>query len=166
MFKKKKILPASSLRIKGDFTINATVTASGNTVIMDGTSPQNIGGSVAIQLGNLTIDNASDVTISRSAITTFSGDLVINSGMRLILSSPVFGSNLYFPGTAQLSIQDVASLTVNEGFYNGNGLITFSGSGVLIVNGTIYDFNGVSRITTPSGSMQFRSGINVQQSIP
>ena len=38
-----KILPESSLMILGNLSIDATVSATGNTILMAGTSAQNIG---------------------------------------------------------------------------------------------------------------------------
>lgn len=87
-------------------------------------------------------------------------------GSLLALSSSATSLNFYFPSTAQFGVQDGAVFRINDGFYNGNGLASYSGTGVLIVHGIIYDYNGNARITTPSGSMEFRSGINVLQLPP
>lgn len=161
-----KILPAVNLEVLGDFNIDATASSAGSTISLIGTVPQNITGSVAAELDNLTINNASGVTLSRSALLTIAGNLAITDGNVFALSSSATTLNFYFPANAQVNVNDGSIFSINNGFYNGNGRLLFSGSGVLIVHGIIYDYNGNARITTPSGSMEFRSGINVLQLPP
>ncbi|NOR74611.1 MAG: hypothetical protein GQ525_05585, partial [Draconibacterium sp.] len=75
-----KILPESTVSILGNLTINATVSATENTLLMAGTSAQTIGGTYATTFNNLTIDNAAGATLTNTALTTISGSLLINSG--------------------------------------------------------------------------------------
>ncbi len=82
-----KVLPASSVIILGNFSIDAVISATGNTLLMAGTIAQNIGGATASTLNNLSIDNASGVTLTNTATTTISGSLLINSGKKFEIAA-------------------------------------------------------------------------------
>ena len=75
-----KILPESSLMIIGDLSIDAAISATGNTIRMAGTNAQNLGGTTDATLNNLTIDNTIGVVLTNTALTTVSGNLLINTG--------------------------------------------------------------------------------------
>ena len=75
-----KLLPGFSLNILGDLSIYSNISASGNTIFMGGTSAQSINGNVDAIFDNITIDNASGVTLRNTALSTISGNLLINNG--------------------------------------------------------------------------------------
>ncbi len=110
------ILPAASLNILGDLTVNATVSTTGNTVSMVGSIPQNINAAAALTLNNLTINNTSGgVTLNQNV--TVPGALTFTSG-KLALAASTF---------------TIAGTVVNT---VANGL-TGSLASNLIVNGTV-----------------------------
>ncbi|PKP45741.1 MAG: hypothetical protein CVT94_16970 [Bacteroidetes bacterium HGW-Bacteroidetes-11] len=74
-----KTLPASALGIAGNLTLNAAVSVSGNTISMSGAAPQTIGGTMPATFNNLTINNASGVTLGNSQ--TVNGNLTLTSGL-------------------------------------------------------------------------------------
>jgi len=73
-----KTLPASSLNIEGDLTTNATVSASGNTLVINGLASQSISGTVTPALNNLTISNTT-ATVTAAVNLDCSGNFT-NSG--------------------------------------------------------------------------------------
>jgi hypothetical protein len=74
-----KTLPSSSLNILGDLTTDAAISATGNTIIMNGASAQTISGTVSATFNNLTVDNSAGVTISNNE--TVNGTLTLTSGL-------------------------------------------------------------------------------------
>ena len=159
-----KTLPASSLNILGNFTTNASISATGNTLVMVGTAAQNISGSVAPNLDNFTISNTTaavtaGVNINCSGIFTNSGELdmttyalavtgtVSNSGTvkTTSISSTPLPSGKAWGGTVQY-YTTTGSQTVMAGTYNnltlGNTSGAQSASGNLTVNGTITTTSG------------------------
>lgn len=92
----EKVLPVSSLLILGDLSIDATISATGNTLLMAGTSTQNLGGTTGATLDNLTIDNASGVTLTNTALITISGTLLINTAKNFEIAA---GKKLSVAGT-------------------------------------------------------------------
>jgi hypothetical protein len=83
--------------VGGNFTNNnAFNSTSGNTLTFNGTSAQTIGGTVATTFNDLTSNNAIDVTLTSSALTTVAGTLTINSGKQFSVAP---GKQLSVDGT-------------------------------------------------------------------
>jgi uncharacterized repeat protein (TIGR02543 family) len=69
---------SNALSLAGNWTNNATFAAATGTVTFNGTSGQSIGGSSATTFNNLTVNNASGLTLSLNA--TVNGTLTLTSG--------------------------------------------------------------------------------------
>ena len=74
---------AFSHSIGGNFSNNGAFTATGSTIICNGSSAQTISGTSATTFNNLTIDNAAGVTLASNALTIVSNTLLINSSKKL-----------------------------------------------------------------------------------
>jgi|GEM_PF-662984 len=159
-----KTLPASSLNIEGDLTTNATISASGNTLVMNGATTQTISGSVAPALNNLTISNVTStvtasVNIDCSGSFTNSGDFdmttyalavastVTNTGTvkTASVSATPLPSGKTWGGTVQY-YATTGNQTVMAGTFNNLTLSNTSGtqtaSGNLTVNATLITTSG------------------------
>jgi len=159
-----KTLPASSLNIEGDLTTNAAVSASGNTLVMNGTDSQSIVGSVAPTLNNFTISNVSStvtagVNIGCSGNFTNSGDFdmttyalavastITNTGTvkTASVSATPLPSGKTWGGTVQY-YTTTGGQTVMAGTYNNLTLSNTSGtqtaSGNVTVNSTLITTSG------------------------
>jgi hypothetical protein len=88
-------LPAT-LNVLGDFTIDSPVKTSGNTTVMSGTALQTISGSNTTTFNNLTIDNATGVSLNMDYLTTVEGTLQIDAGRKLEVAA---GKQLTVSGT-------------------------------------------------------------------
>jgi len=87
-----QVHPGASIAIKGDITNNGSLTDSGQIVILNGTSVQNISGSASTVLNNLKLTNASGTRLQRNVSVTKSlaldiGPLDLNSNSLTILNS-------------------------------------------------------------------------------
>ena len=159
-----KTLPASSLNIEGDLTTNATVSASGNTLVINGSSSQSISGTVTPVLNNLTISNTTAavtaaVNLDCSGNFTNSGDFdmttyalavastVTNSGTvrTASVSATPLPSGKAWGGTLQY-YTTTGGQTVMAGTYNNLTLSNTSGtqmaSGNVTVNSTLITTSG------------------------
>ena len=107
--------------ILGNLSIDATVSATGNTILMAGTSAQNIGGDTAAILNNLTINCSGGVTLGNDSIT-LNGTLTLTSGtldiaantLTLTGNSPVrtSGNIDASDASANLVFENVAAITL------------------------------------------------------
>ncbi len=110
--------------IGGNVTNNGFLDAGNGTITMTGASPQIFSGSSATTFYNLTIDNASGVTLNSSGLTTVTGTIRINSGKKLDLAA---GKHL----------------TVSGSFINSEGPVGFTirssetGTGSLLYDGAV-----------------------------
>nr|MDA3852888.1 hypothetical protein [Bacteroidales bacterium] len=162
-----KTLPAVSLSILGDLTSNASISAIGNTLVMSGSIAQNISGTVALDLNNLTISNATatvtaGVNMNCSGIFTNSSEwaeldmttyslavsgIVSNSGTvkTASISSTPFPSGKTWGGTVQY-YASTGGQTVMAGTYDklslSNTTGTQSANGSVTVNGTLTTTSG------------------------
>lgn len=73
------ILPAGSMNIRGNLSINGAISSTGNTVVMNGSAAQSVNGTSAISLNNLTIDNSA-ATVSITQTLTVANTLTITTG--------------------------------------------------------------------------------------
>jgi hypothetical protein len=69
---------ATTINVSGNWTNNGTFTANTNTVNFNGVAPQTVGGSSASTFNNLTMNNASGITLATGA--TVNGALTLTSG--------------------------------------------------------------------------------------
>ncbi len=159
-----KTLPASSLNILGNFTANATISATGDTLVMNGTAAQSISGSVAPGLNDFMNSNTTEtvtagVNVNCSGKFTNTGVLdmtsyvlgvtgtVTNSGTvkTTSTSSTSLPSGKTWAGTVQY-YSATGAQTVMAGTYNNLTLSNTSGtqsaSGNLTVNGTLTTTSG------------------------
>lgn len=108
----------------GDFINNGTFDGSGATLNMNGTAAQQISGSSATSVANLTVDNPSGVYFNSNETTTVSGTLLINAGRSAV-------------------INEGKKLTVSGSFTNNAGESGFviksgsSGTGSLLFDGNV-----------------------------
>ena len=159
-----KTLPASLLNILGDFTSNATISATGDTLVMNGTTAQSISGSVAPALNdfqntNTTATVTASVNVNCSGKYTNTGVLdmtafdlgvtgtVTNSGTTKTAStsSTPLPTGKTWSGTVQY-YTTTGGQTVMAGTYNNLTLSNTSGtqsaSGNLTVNATLITTSG------------------------
>lgn len=155
--------------VAGNFTNNGTTfTANTSTITLNGAAAQVIGGTAATTFNNLTINNASGVTLGNSQ--TVSSTLTLTSGTfavgayTLTLNGPTIAgtpanlsttssSSLVFGGTSAgvlipSSVGALNNLTIN----NANG-VTLSGSPVL--SGTLTLTSGI--VTTGANILEITS---------
>ncbi|MCX6246016.1 MAG: T9SS type A sorting domain-containing protein [Bacteroidetes bacterium] len=69
----------TTLSVGGNFTSSSSGSFSVGTVILNGTSPQTLGGTASTTFSNLTINNANGVTLGNNE--TVNGTLTLTSGM-------------------------------------------------------------------------------------
>ncbi|MFZ4582486.1 MAG: beta strand repeat-containing protein, partial [Paludibacter sp.] len=74
-----KTLQSSDLIIKGDLSINASISAGTGTVIMNGNTAQSISGTTSATFNNLSINNTAGVTIGNNE--TVNGALTLTNGL-------------------------------------------------------------------------------------
>jgi hypothetical protein len=109
-------LPAGTLNIVGDLTINGAISTTGNTIAMNGVAAQAINGTSPLTLNNLTINNSSTgVSLNQSLHTT--GTLTFTAGKLAI-------------GATTLTISGNTVNTVNNGLTGGL-------SSNVIINGAV-----------------------------
>jgi hypothetical protein len=120
-----KILHESSINILGNLSIDAEISTTGNTILMAGTSAQNIGSTTAITLNNLTIDNAIGVILNNTSLTTITGSLLINSGKKFEI-----------PAAQKLSVTGAITNSAGSGGFRLNSDATGTAS-------LIHDTNSV-----------------------
>lgn len=152
-----KVLPAGSLQILGDLTVNGAISASGNTISMNGNIAQAINSASPLTLNNLTIANSiGSVTLNQNlsianTLTFAAGKLSIGNHT-LTLSGNVVNtspdgitggltSNLVINGAASptLSFDQTipgTSNTLNDLTINSNTQVPLLGSD-LEVAGTL-----------------------------
>lgn len=108
------VLP-SNLNIQGDLTINGAVSTIGSTVGMIGNAPQNINGSAALAINNLTVNNDSGIALNQNL--TIAGTLTFTAGKLAICNH---------------------TLTLSGGIVNAitDGITGGSGSN-LVINGSV-----------------------------
>jgi hypothetical protein len=149
------ILPASSLNILGDLSLDATVSTTGNTISMNGAIPQNINGTAPLTLNNLTVNNTSGpVSLNQnvnvtSALTFTGGNLAIGTNT-LTLSGTVVNtvpngiigsltSNLVLNGSVSPAISfDQSSPGISDALNN----LTINSSGQIIGLNSNLEVNG------------------------
>jgi hypothetical protein len=110
------VLPAATLNVEGDLTLNGAVSATGNTISMNGAIAQAINGTAPITLNNLTINNSS-AGISLNQNLNADGTLTFTAGKLAI-------------GGNTLTVSGNVVNTVSNGITGGL-------SSNLIVNGTV-----------------------------
>jgi hypothetical protein len=161
-----KTLPASTLYILGNITSNATISATGNTLVMNGTAAQSISGSVAPSLNNFTNSNTTaavtaGVNINCAGNFSNSGELDMST-YTLGVTGTVSSTNLIktastsatplpsgetWGGTVQY-YTSAGGQTVMAGTYNNltlsNTSSTQLASGNVTVNGTLTTTSGGS----------------------
>ncbi|MDO9153869.1 MAG: T9SS type A sorting domain-containing protein [Paludibacter sp.] len=74
-----KTLPSDSLSISGNLIVNATISATGNTIIFDGIAPQSISGTASATFNNVTVNNLLGVTFNNPQ--TINGSLTLTNGL-------------------------------------------------------------------------------------
>lgn len=74
-----KTLPASSLNIAGNLVLDADFSATSDTIVFDGASAQILSGSSTSVLNNLTLNNASGLTLWKNQ--TVDGTLTLTNGL-------------------------------------------------------------------------------------
>lgn len=104
----------SNINLKGTLTNNGVLTLPNTSWMVNGSAAQTIGGGGDSTLGNLTINNATGLTLSRNV--TVPGDLTLTSGV-IITGSNLLISTKNCPGA--LSGGGASS------FVNGNLRLTF-----------------------------------------
>jgi hypothetical protein len=151
------VLPAATLNIVGDLTLNATVSTTGNTIAMNGAIAQAINGTTALTLNNLSINNSStgvslNQNLNTAGTLTFTAGKLAIGGNTLTLSGNVvntvpngitggLSSNLIVNGSVSptLSFDQSApgvSETLNNFTINSSGQKPLLGSN-LEVDGTM-----------------------------
>lgn len=135
-------LNGRNLTLAGNFTNNGTFTASTNTVTFNGSAAQTIGGSSTSTFNNLTMNNASDVSLTQNA--TVNGALALNAG-NLIAGN----------GANQLTLGCNATVSST----GGGDVIGDVVRTCAFVIGTAYAFNN------PNTSINFESGSTLPTSI-
>jgi hypothetical protein len=118
-------LNSLNLNVGGYWNNNGHSATIGSTVVLNGSTAQTIGGSLATTFTNLTIDGA-DVdlkTYHSSKLTTVAGDLTINSGKKLTIPAE---QRLTVNGT--LTNANDADLVVASGATGTGSLIFQAGS--------------------------------------
>jgi hypothetical protein len=120
--------------IKGNFSNSGIVfSLGGTTFTFDGTNPQSIGGTTAINFGDLTISNNSSSGVTANNTNTFGvlGDLRINSGAKMTLSTGFDGvvdGSLYLNNVQQYAGTHGSSASSpmypNDTYFSGTKKIT------------------------------------------
>jgi hypothetical protein len=165
---------AAAINVGGNWVNSGTFTAGSGGVLFNGTASQSFGGSAATTFSNLTINNASGVTLSSSPI--ISGTLTLTSGTftvganTLTLNGPTISgtpanlsttasSSLVFGGsTAGVNIPSSVTALNNMTVNNASG-VTLSSSP--IISGTLTLTNG--KITTGSYTLSINSSGSVSR---
>jgi len=116
------IIDANSLNLSigGNWTNDGTFTPGTGTVIFNGTAFQIMAGSAETTFNNLTVDNATGITLG-SALTIVNGTLLINSGKKLTI-----GFNSKLTATALTNYSDATGLTIGSEAIGSGSLITES----------------------------------------
>ncbi len=74
-----KTLPAESLSVSGDLTLNSAFVTTSNTIVFDGITPQTLSGSSTSALNSITMNNAAGLTLGKNQ--TLLGTLALTDGL-------------------------------------------------------------------------------------
>ncbi|MEP6673888.1 MAG: hypothetical protein ABJA78_01990 [Ferruginibacter sp.] len=158
-------LPAASLNMLGDLTINAVISTTGNTIVMNGINAQSINGAGPITLNNLVINNsAGPVALNQNmnvanTLTLTTGKLAIGANT-LTLSGNVINtvpngitgsmnSNLIINGTVSPVLSfDQTTPAISNALNN----LTINSSGQAALLGSDLEVNGTMLFT--AGKLQ------------
>ncbi|MFY0481317.1 fibronectin type III domain-containing protein [Flavobacterium sp. PLA-1-15] len=88
----------TTLNVTGNLTLNEAVDFTGKTVVMKGSTPQTIGGTVSSAFNNLIIENTNgnvnlgfNVAVN-ATLTLNSGQLIVNNRLLILSANPVAGT--------------------------------------------------------------------------
>jgi hypothetical protein len=132
--------------IGGNFTNNGTFTATGSTVVLNGTGAETIGGSTTTGFANLTLSN-STTPIAAATNLNVSGTLTISSGAvftpaaAVVINSAAPAGTITGSGTAQVTRTAVTADFVSQYRFTTNTLtnltVDYAGAGNQTITSTV-----------------------------
>ena len=140
---------AGTLNIAGHFMNAGTVSCSSGTVVFNGTSNQNLGGSAAMTFNTVTINDGATVTLGKNVTCA---TLNIGAGTSGILQ--------YYDNATAISLTVTSALTVSaNAILRANPTPTVTGTHFLGIGGT-YTQTGIGNYVNVSTNGLYTSTIN------